>query len=120
LLQFFGVDFLDLWRGQLSLRRVNVLIGSLLNQPGRSALAAVIDESAEWSNSEHLLARVSDALELSNWLFYQANSGEDAEEIAAPTPILRPGQEEEIPEPALPTYASTDEVVDFFSRMNSL
>jgi hypothetical protein len=120
LLQFFGVDFLDLWRGQLSLRRINVLIGSLLNQPGRSCLAAAVDESAEWSNSEHLLARVSDALELSNWLFYQANSGEDAEEIAAPTPLPRPGQEEEVIEPEAPAYASTHEVVDFFSRMNNL
>ncbi|MFF9653082.1 hypothetical protein [Streptomyces sp. NPDC014622] len=120
MLQFFGVDFLDLWRGQLSLRRINVLIGSLLNQPGRSVLAAAVDESAEWSNSEHLLARVSDALDLSNWLFYQANSGEDAEDIPAPTPMLRPGQEEEVLEPVQPTYASTDEVVDFFTRMNSL
>jgi hypothetical protein len=120
LLQFFGVDFLDLWRGQLSIRRINVLIGSLLNQPGRSSLAAAIDESAEWSNSEHILARVSDALELSNWLFYQANSGEDAEEIAAPAPLPRPGQEEEVIEPEAPAYASTHEVVDFFSRMNNL
>ncbi|MFK0231215.1 hypothetical protein ACIQUL_36225 [Streptomyces sp. NPDC090303] len=79
-----------------------------------------MDESAEWSNSEHLLARISDALELSNWLFYQANSGEGAEEVPAPTPMLRPGQEEEIPEPAQPSYASTNEVMDFFNRMNSL
>ncbi|MFI1530045.1 hypothetical protein [Streptomyces griseus] len=118
MLQFFGVDFLDLWRGQLSLRRINVLVGSLLNQPGRSALAAAVDESAVWSDSEHLLAQVSDALELSNWLFYQANSSEDAEAPPAPTPMRRPGQEDV--EPVQPTYASTDEVVDFFTRMNSL
>ncbi|MEU6765904.1 hypothetical protein ABZ916_25730 [Streptomyces sp. NPDC046853] len=120
MLQFFGVDFLDLWRGQLSLRRINILIGSLLNQHGRSAVAAVIDEAAEWSESDYLLARISDALELGNWLFYTANSGEDAEELPAPTPILRPGQEEETFEPEAPAYASTDEVVDFFTRMNNL
>ncbi|WP_328377044.1 hypothetical protein OHB13_11870 [Streptomyces sp. NBC_00440] len=120
MLQFFGVDFLDLWRGQLSLRRINILIGSLLNQPGRSSLAAVIDESAEWSNSDHLLARVSDALELSNWLFYQANSGEEGEGVPAPTPMLRPGEEDEVLVPEAPAYASTDEVVNFFSRMNNL
>ncbi|NEC21177.1 hypothetical protein [Streptomyces parvus] len=114
------MDLLDLWRGQLSLRRINVLIGSLLNQPGRSALAAAVDESAVWSDSEHLLAQVSDALELSNWLFYQANSSEDAEPLPAPTPMRRPGQEAAAVEPAQPTYASTEEVVDFFTRMNNL
>ncbi|MFG3176584.1 hypothetical protein ACGFZC_16170 [[Kitasatospora] papulosa] len=120
MLQFFGVDFLDLWRGQLSIRRINVLIGSLLNQPGRSSLSAAVDESATWSDSEHLLARVHDALELSNWLFYQANSSEDAEPVPAPTPMRRPGVEEVALEPVKPTYASTDEVVDFFTRMNNL
>jgi len=53
-------------------------------------------------------------------MFYSANSSEDSETIPAPTPMLRPGQEEEILEPVQPNYASTDEVVDFFSRMNSL
>ena len=120
LLQFFGVDFLDLWRGQLSLRRLNVLIGSLLRQPGRSVLAAVVDESAEWSESDYMLARISDALELSNWLFYTANSGADAEEVAAPVPLPRPGQEEEPLEPETHSHASTDEVTDFFIRMNNL
>ncbi|MVO87424.1 hypothetical protein GPA10_22335 [Streptomyces sp. p1417] len=120
LLQFFGIDFLDLWRGQLSLRRINVLIESLLNQPGRSTLAAAIDESAEWSESDYILARISDAVELSNWMYYQANSGEGSEEIDAPAPLPRPGRAHEAlaTEPA--SYASTDEVVDFFNRMNNI
>ncbi|NEB42544.1 hypothetical protein [Streptomyces sp. SID14515] len=67
-----------------------------------------------------MLAQVSDALELSNWLFYQANSSEDAEPVPAPTPMRRPGQEDAAAEPAQPTYASTEEVVDFFTRMNAL
>jgi hypothetical protein len=120
LLQHFGVDLLDLWRGRLSLRRLNVLIGSLLRQAGRSVLAAAVDESAEWSESEYILARISDALDLSNWLFYQANSGEGAESVEAPTPLPRPGQEESSFEPETPSYASTDEVMDFFTRMNNL
>lgn len=120
MLQHFGVDLLDLWRGRLSLRRISVLIGSLLRQTGRSVLAAVVDESAEWSESDYLLARISDSLELSNWLFIQANSGEDSNDIPAPTPLPRPGQEEPDPEPVTQTHASTDEVVDFFNRMNNL
>ncbi|MFF3416818.1 hypothetical protein ACFYW9_19275 [Streptomyces sp. NPDC002698] len=117
MLQHFGVDLLDLWHGQLSLRRISVLINSLLNQPGRSVLAAVCDVAAEWSENEYLLARISDALELNNWLFIQANSAE-GNDMPAPEPLLRPGQEE--PEPVAETHASTHEVVDFFTRMNNL
>ncbi|MFD4608278.1 hypothetical protein ACFWOT_09190 [Streptomyces sp. NPDC058440] len=120
MLQFFGIDLLDLWRGRLSLRRISVLIGALMRQTGRSALAAVLDEAAEWSESEYLLARVSDALELSNFLFIKANSGEEAQDIPVPDPLPRPGQIEPEPEPVSYTHASTDEVVDFFTRMNSL
>lgn len=117
LLQHFGVDLLDLWRGRLSLRRVSVLINSLIRQGGRSVLAASLDESAAWSESEYLLARVSDALELSNYLFIQANSGEETNDYPPPEPLPRPGQEVVDPEPVSHTYASTDEVVDFFKRM---
>lgn len=120
MLQHFGVDLLDLWRGRLSLRRVSVLIGSLLRQTGRSVLAAACDEAAEWSETDYILARVSDALELSNWLFIQANSGEGGEDIPLPAPLPRPGQEESEPEPVTQQCASTDEVVDFFNRMNNL
>ncbi|MFF8629686.1 hypothetical protein [Streptomyces werraensis] len=121
LLQFFGVDLLDLWRGRLSLRRISVLISSLMRQTGRSSLAAVLDEAAAWSESDYLLARISDALELSNYLFYQANSGEDAEEWPAPEPLPRPGEVIEVEsEPVSHNLASTDEVVDFFNRMNNL
>lgn len=88
-----------------------------MRQAGRSVLVAAVDEAAEWSESEYLLARVSDALELSNYLFYSANAAEGADEWPAPTPIRRPGEEEPDLEPATHTYASTDEVVDFFKRM---
>ncbi|MET7984563.1 hypothetical protein [Streptomyces sp. NPDC005281] len=120
MLQFFGVDLLDLWRGRLSLRRVSVLIGSLLRQTGRSVLAGTVDESAEWTESEYLLARVSDALELSNWLFIQANSGDESNDIPAPAPLPRPGQIEPEPESEKDSHASTDEVVNFFNRMSNL
>jgi hypothetical protein len=120
LLQFFGLDLLDLWRGRLSLRRISVLVNSLLRQTGRSVLAAVLDESAVWSESDYLLARISDSLEVSNWLYIQANSGDEGNDIPAPTPLVRPGQQEVEPEPVSPSHASTEEVVDFFNRMNNL
>lgn len=120
MLQFFGVDLRDLWRGRLSLRRVSVLINSLLRQTGRSVLAATVDEAAEWNESEYLLARISDALELSNWLFIQANSGDESNDIPAPEPLPRPGHVETEPEPASYSHASTNEVIDFFNRMSNL
>lgn len=83
-------------------------------------MAASLDEAAEWTESDYLLARISDALELSNYLFIQANSGEESADMAPPAPLPRPGQEIPEAEPISHTYASTDEVVDFFTRMNNL
>lgn len=82
-------------------------------------LAATVDEAAEWTESDYLLARISDALELSNWLFIQANS-EDSNDIPAPEPLPRPGQIEPEPESVSYSHASTEDVVDFFNRMSNL
>ncbi|MFJ7907501.1 hypothetical protein [Kitasatospora sp. NPDC096204] len=96
-----------------------MLISALMTKPGRSALLADMDETTQWGTAEHLLARVSDALELSNFLFIKANS-EDAADLPIPDPLPRPGSTE----PELPTpeahFAEGAEVADFFSRMNSL
>ncbi|MGV9693326.1 hypothetical protein ACWDUX_29950 [Streptomyces sp. NPDC003444] len=118
LLEFFGVDLLDLWHGRLSIRRIGVLVKSLLRKPGRSTLAMVMDETAEWGTTDHLLARISDALETSNYMFLQVNSAEDAE-IPLPEPIPRPGQEAEEVETTY-DYASGDEVATFFNQMSAL
>lgn len=83
-------------------------------------LAATVDEAAEWTESAYLLARISDALELNNWLFIKANSGEDGEDIPMPAPLPRPGEEITEIEPSTYAHASTNEVVDFFNRMNNL
>lgn len=114
------MDLLDLWRGRLSFRRLGVFIKSLLKKPGRSMLLMAMDESAEWDVEEYLLARISDALELSNYLFIQANSAEDAEPIELPEPIERPGQPQEVKQKPKPQFASGQEVAAFFNRMNSL
>jgi len=81
-----------------------------------------IDEITEWGPDTYMLARLSDGQELANYLFIQANSGEDSEEMPLPTPIRRPGQPEEVepPKPKPEDFASGQEVAAFFSSMNSL
>ncbi|MEV3860711.1 hypothetical protein AB0J38_41180 [Streptomyces sp. NPDC050095] len=118
LLEFFGIDLLDVWRGRLSLRRIGVLIDALVKKPGRSTLLAAMDERASWSESDYLLARVSDALELSNFLFLKANA-EQSDDLELPDPVARPGDPEPQPVPE-PEFASSGEVSAFFGRMNSL
>lgn len=80
-----------------------------------------IDESSEWTPEMYVAARMSDALEVSNYLFIQANSAENAE-IPAPDPIPRPGQPDEVVQqkPKPEEFASGQEVAAFFGRMNSL
>ncbi|MFK0295475.1 hypothetical protein ACIQU6_34090 [Streptomyces sp. NPDC090442] len=119
LLEFFGIDLLDLWRGELSLRRLHVLISSLLARQGSGALVRAIDESAMWSHESHLLARISDSLEAANWLFIRANSAEDTD-IDPPQPMWRPGAEPIEPEPTKPEMATPAELSNWFGAMNAL
>jgi hypothetical protein len=120
LLEFFGVDLLNLWRGRLSLRRIGVLIKSLMHKPGRSTLLMAIDERAKWSEQDYVLARCSDALELSNFLFIKANaSEEDTHDLETPPPIPRPGEPEPQPE-SRPEFSDAQELTQFFGQLNSL
>ncbi|MET8702735.1 hypothetical protein ABZW10_28330 [Kitasatospora sp. NPDC004723] len=118
-MEHFGVDLLDLWRGRLSIRRVHVLITSLMCKPGRSVLLAAMDETAQWGTAEHLLARVSDALELSNYLFIRANS-EESSDLPLPEPIPRPGLGPVDLAAPEPDFASGAEVANFFTHMSTL
>lgn len=121
LLEFFGVDLLDVWRGRLSLRRIGVLINSLIKKHGRSMLLQAMDPRAEWDEPTYLMARVSDALELSNFLFIKANFSQDEnkEELPLPIPVTRPGEPEPTP-PVQPEMSSPQEIMDLFGQMNSL
>ncbi|MEV5875750.1 hypothetical protein AB0L75_16245 [Streptomyces sp. NPDC052101] len=109
---------LDLWRGRLSIRRVGVLITSLCKKPGRSTFLAAMNESSAWDTTEHLLARISDGIELSNYLVIKANSSEDPG-LEPPTPLPRPGEPEPPPEPET-RFASGTEVASFFTQMSTL
>src|SRR5690606_13752247 len=89
-------------------------VKSLMKKPGRSTLLMALDESTEWTPEMYVAARISDAQELSNYLFIQANSAEDAEDIPMPEPIPRPGQpaaEDEKPKPE--DFATGQEVVEW-------
>ncbi|MGW0930702.1 hypothetical protein [Streptomyces sp. NPDC002644] len=71
--------------------------------------------------TDHLLARVSDALEASNYYFLMANTDDGSKkEIPAPTPIPRPGEPE--PEEKKPArdFASGEEVAAFFTKFSNL
>ncbi|WP_240679035.1 MULTISPECIES: hypothetical protein [unclassified Streptomyces] len=118
LLEFFQVDILDFWRGRLSLRRIGVLIKSLLRKPGRSLLLQALDEKAEWDEPTYLLARSSDALELTNHLLLKAHfDPAQTKDLALPPKIPRPGEDEPAPEVEM---SSPQEVMSLFQAMNSL
>jgi hypothetical protein len=93
-----------------------------MRKPGRSTLLMVLDETSVWGPEMWVSARISDALELSNYLFIQANSSEESEEVPLPEPIERPGQPKMAAEakPKPEEFASGQEVAAFFNRMNSL
>ncbi|GAA0455839.1 hypothetical protein ACFQ2B_26105 [Streptomyces stramineus] len=105
----------------MSLRRVSVLIKALLRKPGRSVLLAALDESAEWSTQDHLMARVSDALELSNYLFLKANS-DAAADLSPPDPLPRPGSPTPVPVQEEPSegFASGADLAEFFQQMSNM
>jgi hypothetical protein len=92
-----------------------------MRKPGRSTLLMAIDEAAEWTPEMYVMARISEGMEVSNYLFLQANSAENTE-IPAPEPIPRPGEPvkvvQEKPKPE--DFASGHEVAAFFGRMNSM
>ncbi|MEV8022494.1 hypothetical protein AB0O76_40620 [Streptomyces sp. NPDC086554] len=106
---------MDLWRGRLSLRRVHVLLQALYKKMGESTLLSAVDETATWSETNHILARISDGLELSNYLFIKANSSDEDDDFEPPKPLPRPGQVAEEPAPSV-ALASGAEVADFFTN----
>lgn len=120
--EFFQVDLSDFEHGRLPVRNLVAFVKSLMRKPGRSTLLMAIDETATWTPEMYVMARISDAAELSNYLFIQANQAEDADPIEVPKPLQRPGQPDvdvqEKPKPE--DFATGHEVAEWFARMNSL
>ncbi|MCF2532720.1 DUF5361 domain-containing protein [Yinghuangia soli] len=113
------MDLLDWHRGTLSSRRLQVLIAHLPQDA--HVMRAIHGESAEWSLTDHLLAATVDHLAVANWMFAAVNRDEDSEIAEYPTPIPRPGIDEDRDEDA--DYAEADfptsrpsELAAFFSR----
>ncbi|MEH6373693.1 hypothetical protein V7793_04940 [Streptomyces sp. KLMMK] len=99
---------------------MNVLLQSLYRKLGQSSLLASMDEGASWSETNHILARISDGLELSNYLFIKANAGEDGDDLEPPKPLPRPGQQAEEPKRVETEFASGDEVASFFNTFGQV
>lgn len=116
--EFFTVDLSDLYSGRLTLRQLHVYIRSLLKKQGRSTLLTAVDERADWSVEAMLMARISDALELSNYMFKMAHTPEEEQdEIPVPVPVPRPGDPE--PDAQELEFATGAEVAGFFNQLNS-
>ncbi|MFK4070335.1 hypothetical protein [Streptomyces sp. NPDC029674] len=110
LLRHYGVDLLGWYRGELSSRRLAVLVRHL---PGDSAFRLAHEgEVAQWSLTDHLLAAVVDHLAIANWMFASVNRDEDEPAPEAPQPVPRPGaQPDDSPPSAEP---SATELARFF------
>lgn len=116
---FYHLDIGGLWTGELTPRKVRVLIEGLRAYGHESLLVrgmAGDDPSLSWSTAEHLLASLVDAQREGNWLFLSAHRDPDAKMPPPPPPILRPGEER--PEPEKPEFASVDEVASVLSAVN--
>lgn len=118
--EFFQIDLRDFLSGRLPIRDLVAFVKSLMRKPGRSTLLMAMDEKTVWTPDLYVLARISDALEASNYLFLKANSDEKAD-IPMPEPIRRPGEaEEEPPAPKQQEFATGQEVADWFNKMSNL
>ncbi|MEV8051865.1 hypothetical protein G6W61_21685 [Streptomyces sp. KAI-26] len=87
------MDLLDWHRGQLTSRRLAVLVKHM---PRDSAVSRELDgDGAEWTVTDYLLAAAVDHLAAANWMFASVNTDEDAEPPEAPVPVPRPGDRTE-------------------------
>ncbi|WP_030562781.1 hypothetical protein [Streptomyces aureocirculatus] len=90
------MDLLDWYRGELSSRRLAVLVRHL---PRDSAFRFAHEgEAAQWSLTDHLLAAVVDHLAVANWMFTSVNRDEDEAASEAPQPVPRPGVDDAMPD----------------------
>ncbi|WP_172381523.1 hypothetical protein [Streptomyces sp. MNP-20] len=102
------MDLLGWYRGELSSRRLAVLVRHL---PRDSAFRLAHEgEAAGWSLGDQLLAAVVDHLAVANWMFASVNRDEDEAPPEPPQPVPRPGVDEAVPDgaPAADTPGPAD------------
>ena len=90
LLQFYGVDLLDIGTPALSWRRADVLIRQL---PREARLTQEMHPAQRWSQTDYLLALVADLLNLANWQRLGGPTFGVAEAEAAASTRREPGQD---------------------------
>lgn len=81
----YGIDLVDLYRGELSPRKAQVLA---INLPPGSMTWQEMGVDHAWSVTDHLLAQAVDALNAANW--QRAGQGKQ------PDPIPRPADLKEL------------------------
>lgn len=55
-----GVDLLDYWRGDMTVRRLWVLLKHKVFQPGTATAVEIHGEAGRWTHSDNILASISD------------------------------------------------------------
>ena len=98
--RYYGIDYLDHFRGKLGWRKLLVLLERLppesaLNTAIRNAMPEGRPEElagdpvrAPWSTVEAMLASLIDEVRINSWLYAQAHSDST---LPKPQPIPRPG-----------------------------
>ncbi|MFI8929090.1 hypothetical protein ACIG3E_15615 [Streptomyces sp. NPDC053474] len=100
------MDLLGWYRGELSSRRLAVLVRHL---PRDSAFRLAHEgEAAGWSLGDQLLAAVVDHLAVANWMFACVNRDEDEAPPQPPQPVPRPGAEAAAQTPAADAPGAAD------------
>ncbi|MBT2445905.1 hypothetical protein J7F03_02125 [Streptomyces sp. ISL-43] len=88
MLRYYGKDLLDWHRGELSSRRLQVLLKHLPRDS--SVNRELFGEASDWSVTDHLLAAAVDHLAAANWMFASVNTPEDEDPPERPDPVPRP------------------------------
>ena len=97
LARFYRIDLRDLWRGDLTLRRLGVLVAAL---PPESATMSTLAPQMtaevssdvvprQWSLDQQLLANVFDAVVVLTWTLRQVNT---RDRLPPPDLMPRPGE----------------------------
>lgn len=94
--QFYQLDIADVWRGQLSPRRVLVLAGQLGTVPGSRFRALTLGgaDFVGWTRDSEILADVHDAIVDNSLVTSKVAGGKPG----APTPYPRPLRKEDRPQ----------------------
>lgn len=87
-LEFYRIDLLDAWRGDLSLRRVLVLVEQLTHTSGSRYRAAALKDDMfhGWGRAETLAADLIDRVAALSYITARANGGKPRK----PEPYPRP------------------------------